>query len=166
MDVKTREVWVAANTSENFNDFAFWTYSGHVPGSDGDDDAEPPRWRSAAFMTVSDGTVVFKARTATINDKNEYINIVDGLYMVDALVNTGINTLIETGMDGWILDRSLAPNTMPITGLGIEREGFRGNILAINAAMANEEEGWGGIYTLTFERGNNTFKKMVTKTGK
>jgi hypothetical protein len=166
MDVKTREVWVVANTSENFNDFAFWTYSGHVPGSDGDDDAEPPRWRSAAFMTVSDGTVVFKARTATINDKNEYINIVDGLYMVDALVNTGINTLIETGMDGWILDRSLAPNTMPITGLGIEREGFRGNILAINAAMANEEEGWGGIYTLTFERGNNTFKKMVTKTGK
>src|SRR5690606_9600189 len=68
MDVKTREVWVVANTSENFNVFAFWTYSGHVPGSDGDDDAEPPRWRSAAFMTVSDGTVVFKARTATIND--------------------------------------------------------------------------------------------------
>ncbi len=163
MDVKTREVWVAANTSQDFNDFAFWTYSGHVPGSDGDDDAEPPRWRSAAFMTVSDGTVVFKARTATINDRNEYINVVDGLYMVDVLANTGIETLVETGMDGWVLDKSLAPNQMPITGLGIEREGFRGKILAINAAMANEEEGWGGIYTMTFARGYNSITSTTTK---
>jgi hypothetical protein len=162
MDVKTREVWVVANTNENFNDFTFWTYSGHVPGSDGDDDAEPPRWRSAAFMTVSGGAVVFKARTATMNDRNEYINVIDGLYIADAPANSGINTLVETGMDAWVLDKSLAPNQMPITGLGIEREGFRGNVLAINAAMANEEEGWGGIYTLTFERGINNLKSKVT----
>ena len=30
--------------------------------------------------------------------------------------------------------------------MGIERDGFRGNSLAINASMGTEEAGWAGIY--------------------
>jgi hypothetical protein len=154
MDLFTRKEWVVSSTNTGFNDFVFWTYSGKVPGgTGGDEDAEPPRWRSAAFMAVSDGLLVFKARTGQLNDKWEYINVVDGLYLVDAPFGGGLTPLIETGMDGSILDPSLAPGTMPVTGVGIERDGFRGSHLAISAAMANEEAGWGGIYLTNIQRG-------------
>jgi hypothetical protein len=30
--------------------------------------------------------------------------------------------------------------------MGIERDGFRGNAIVINAAMGSEENGWSGVY--------------------
>jgi hypothetical protein len=32
--------------------------------------------------------------------------------------------------------------------MGIERDGFRGNSLAVNVSMGTEEAGWAGIYLL------------------
>lgn len=150
-DVLTRKTWVIAR-NEQFTDFVFWTYSGHVPGSGDDVDAEIPRWRSSAFMTVYDGMVAFKGRRAEMNAKHEYVNVTDGLYLVDAPIASRLITLAETGMDGAILDPSLPPGTMPIIGLGLERDGLRGRFLAITATMANEEAGWGGIYLTTVTR--------------
>jgi hypothetical protein len=147
MDLERRMSWVLSSTTTDFTDFVYWTYSGHVPGSDGDEDSEPPRWRGASFMAVSDGMVAFKARTAVQNKKLQYINIVDGLYLTDPMMNYPRATLIETGMDGSIIDPGLAPGTMPVIGFGIERDGLRGDFLAITASMANAEAGWGGIYT-------------------
>lgn len=152
MDTQTGIEWIVSSTDGDFNDFVYWTYSGHVPGDDSDETAEPPRWRGASFMAVSDGLVVFKARTATLNKKMEYVGIVDGLYAVDAPSQSMRSTLIETGMDGSLVDPSLAPGTMPVTGVGIERDGFRGKYLAVAVAMANEEAGWGGIYSTELQR--------------
>lgn len=152
MDTQTGMEWVVSTTKGDFNDFVFWTYSGHVPGDDSDETAELPRWRGASFMAVSDGFVVFKARTAALNERSEYINIVDGLYAVDAPNTNTRSALIETGMDGSIIDPSLAPNTMPVTGVGLERDGFRGKYLSVTVTMANEEAGWGGIYSTQLER--------------
>lgn len=103
-------------------------------------------------MAVSDGMIVYKARTGVLNEKHEYINVTDGLYMVDAVGAGTLTMLVETGMDGSMLDPSLAPGAMPVTGVGIERDGFRGQHLAINATMANAEAGWGGIYMNRMER--------------
>ena len=33
--------------------------------------------------------------------------------------------------------------------MGIERDGFRGDSLAINVSMGSEEDGWAGIYVTT-----------------
>lgn len=152
MDTQTGMEWVVSSTNGDFNDFVYWTYSGHVPGDDSDEEAEPPRWRGGSFMAVSDGFVVFKARTATLNTKMEYVGIVDGLYAVDAPFSSMRSTLIETGMDGSVIDPSLAPGTMPVTNFGIERDGFRGKYLAVAVTMANEEAGWGGVYSTELQR--------------
>jgi hypothetical protein len=119
-----------------------------VPTTD-EPDAEPPRWRSANFIAVSDGRIVFKARTADMNQTNEYINSVDGIYLAVPFNYERIKAVAETGMDGGYIDPDI-PNafraTLPIIGLGLERDGFRGNMLAITLTMGNEEFSWGGIY--------------------
>jgi hypothetical protein len=35
---------------------------------------------------------------------------------------------------------------LPVTEMGIERDGFRGNTLAINISIGTEEAGFAGIY--------------------
>jgi hypothetical protein len=145
-DVKARTTYLMSNTNSDFNDFVFWGYSGKAPGTGSDEDAEPPRWRSAAFLSVSDGMVAFKARTGRLDDRHVYVDPVDGIYLAGINTGTAIQVLAETGMDGVLFDPSLQGANMPITGLGIEREGFRGQKLALTATMANEEAGWGGIY--------------------
>lgn len=136
----------------DFNDYLFWVYSGKAPGTGGgDEDAEPPRWRASAFMSVYDGIVAFKARTATLDPNGNYQDIVDGIYVKmpapgRPIPGTGLQTVMETGMDGSLLDPVLQPGEMLISGVGIEREGLRGRHLAITVSMENAEAGWGGIY--------------------
>jgi hypothetical protein len=65
-----------------------------------------------------------------------------------------IATLIETGMDGTLIDPEAVyadeetgdEMVLPVTEMGIERDGFRGSALAINVSMGTEEAGWAGIY--------------------
>ena len=56
-------------------------------------------------------------------------------------------------MEGTMIDAEAidtATNTkityLPVTEMGLERDGFRGNSLAINVSMGTEEAGWAGIY--------------------
>lgn len=147
-DVIARQTYLVADNLNGFADFQFWVYSGKVPGSGGgaDIDAEPPRWRSSAFAAVSNSNVVFKARTAIQGKDGTYWEPKDGLYMVDPVNGKPMLIVAETGMDGALFDPALTPGTMPVTELGIERDGFRGRRLAITLGMGNEEAGWGGIY--------------------
>lgn len=155
-DILLKKGELVANTMSDFNDFVFWGYSGKVPGSgQGDDvDAEPPRWRGTSFVALSDGLVVFKARTGTLAPNNEYVDVTDGLYLGEPLKALPLRIVAETGMDAAMLDPNIPGNApMPIIGLGLERDGFRGRYLAITASMANDEESWGGIYVADVRAG-------------
>jgi len=71
--------------------------------------------------------------------------------------------LLRTGDLGVVVDPQ-APDGAVITALGIERDGFRGNWLAVNVSMlvasdvataaggeeSEEDTGWAGIYVARF----------------
>lgn len=165
-DTRTGQTRAVAKAPGQFSDFVYWNFSGLVPGaSEGDDDGEPARWRSASFVAVSgliDGSLAdstfhtaFKARTGSVAN-GAYVNPVDGIYLGKGPGASGIVVLAETGMDGTLLDPKAVydndgnpatpPLKLPVTEMGIERDGFRGNTLVINASMGTEEAGWAGIY--------------------
>ncbi|MEE4145728.1 MAG: hypothetical protein V2I26_13065, partial [Halieaceae bacterium] len=153
-----------AGADASYDDFVYWNYSGKPPGvGEGEDDAEPPRWRSSAFQAVDQragGTFrsAFLARNGDLDSNNVYIDTVDGIYLGEVLGASGVDitTLVQTGMDGTILDPDAVwdddeqPNTpdvpLPIASLALERDAFRGGWLAITASMGVEEAGWAGIY--------------------
>jgi hypothetical protein len=148
---------------DGFSDFVYWNFSGRAPGagegSEGDD-GELARWRSASFMAVSgkvddhedDGAyhTAFKARTGLTDTNNVYVNPVDGIYLKKGIEKSPLVTLVETGMDGTMIDAEAIDTAtnmiLPVTEMGLERDGFRGNSLAINVSMGTEEAGWAGIY--------------------
>jgi hypothetical protein len=165
-DTKTGQTRAIAKAPADFSDFVYWNFSGRVPGmSEGDDDGELARWRSSSFVAVSglvDGSlndsnshVAFKARTGNLIDRT-YVDPIDGLYLRKGPGLPEIITLVATGMAGTTLDPQAvydddenpvtAPMILPVTEMGIEREGFRGNSLVINASMGTDEAGWAGIY--------------------
>jgi hypothetical protein len=134
-----------AKTSARFDDFLFWNYSGKTPCVGGghseegaEDDGEPARWRSAAFVAVSGLAVAFKARTG---------NIV-GVYY-NGQPGQDVFTVADTRTLGQSLDPE-APYGSFVTEVGLEREGLRGSWLAIAAKMAveggTEEDGMAGVY--------------------
>jgi hypothetical protein len=149
-DAQTHRTYPAVKTGSEYLDFQYWVYSGRPPGvghSDSDsEDFEEPRWRSSAFASThgqgGKAQVAFKGRKQTM---------VDGIYLTQVPSSPSvIRTLVETGMDGAMLDPSAAG--MPVMTVGIERDGLRNGWLAIAASMANAETGWAGVY--------------VTRTGK
>lgn len=161
-DTRIRQLRVVATTPANFDDFVYWNFSGRVPGmggGDGEDDGELARWRYTAFVAVSgmvDGGLMdasfhaaFKARTGQVA-AGGYVNPRDGIYLTKGPGASRIRTLVETGMAGTRLDpEAFDPDTgaaLPVTEMGIERDGFRGNFLVVNAGMGGEETGWGGVY--------------------
>ena len=63
-DIHTGKTWTVAKTGEDFDDFLYWNFSGMTPckGSGhskpeaeagAEDDGEPARWRSSAFVAVA-----------------------------------------------------------------------------------------------------------------
>jgi hypothetical protein len=162
---RTRPIAAAPS---GFDDFLFWNYSGKPPcvGSGhtpegGDDDGEPARWRSSAFVAVSGRgasfRAVFKARTGELDVDGVYIDPVDGIYLVGGPGRLRTVTVLDTTMDGQALDPD-APEDSTITELGLEREGLRGDWLAISAKMGveggAEDDGIAGVY-LTEVRGRS-----------
>lgn len=149
-DLRTGRTLRAARTGTQHEDFLYWTYSGRPPGTgggDGDegDDAEPPRWRSAAFAAVQAGArgaeVVFKARAYGEP-------VVDGLYWAAVGLRQTVETpLLRTGDAATSVD-PMAPAGASITTLGVERDSLRNGWLAINASMldAVTGEAWAGVY--------------------
>ncbi len=75
---------------------------------------------------------------------------IDGMYLRKGPGKAPIAAVVETGMDGTLIDpTAVVPTTLvpiPVTAMGIERDGFRGDALAINVSMGSEEAGWAGIY--------------------
>lgn len=156
---------VVAKTPTDFDDFVYWNFSGLVPGiGESDEDGEPARWRSASFVAVSglvDGKLTdatfhaaFKARTGAVAE-GAYVDPVDGIYLRRGPGVTEIVTVVETGMDGTLIDPEAVyvdeenggvPMVLPVTEMGVERDGFRGSSLAINISMGTEEAGWAGVY--------------------
>jgi hypothetical protein len=154
-DINTRSTRTVAKTGEQFDEFLFWNYSGKTPCTGGghseecgEDDGEPARWRSSAFVAVSGKggsyQAAFKARTGEL-DGGVYADPVDGIYLGRwaILLRPSIVTVLDTTMDGIALDPE-APADSTITELGLDREGLRGDWLAISAKMgvigAVEEE--------------------------
>lgn len=159
VDSRTGRVFPVATSPGDFSDFLYWNFSGHVPGSETEEDGEPARWRSAAFVAVSglvdgklsDATfdVAFKARTGSVQD-GAYVDPVDGIYLRQGPGLKPFVDVAQTGEDGTLLDPdAVDPDTgaaLPVTSLGLERDGFRGDHLVITASMATEAAGWAGIY--------------------
>ena len=133
-----------AGEGQQFKDFLFWTFSGRPPGVGESDseDFEPPRWRSTAFFTISkNGTGVASAFKATTNEDKV------GIYG-RALLRRGIVPLMVLGDDASTVDIS-APVGSKVSAAGLERDGLRNCVLAINASFLNADtsETWAGVYT-------------------
>ncbi len=162
-DTRTKKTHLVARTGEGFDDFLFWNYSGKAPctggghhggGEEGgEEDGESVRWRSSAYLAVSTGNratfrSAFKARTAEIVD-SVYVDAVDGIYLKEGPGRSPVATVADTTMNGQLLDPE-APVDSTIVEVGIEREGLRGDWLAINAKMGveggEEEDDMAGIY--------------------
>lgn len=164
-DIQSGQLFVVAKTPDDFDDFLYWNFSGHVPGSTEGDDGEPARWRSSAFAAVSGvvsgnqiGAVfrtAFKARSGQVAS-GAYVAPVDGIYLGRGPVNSRILTLIATGMPGNKIDpKAKDADTgavLPVTVMGLERDGFRGSSLVINVTMGSEETGWSGIYMTEIQK--------------
>ena len=132
---------MAAETGDRYRDFLFWNFSGKVPGTADEDDGEPARWRFAAFAAVDSSTsgtfqLAFKAATTQGS-------------AIDLAAGPGKSLqqpqpIVDTTLDGGELD--VAAAGLPITEVGLERDGFRNGWLVVNARMGTEEAGWAGIY--------------------
>jgi hypothetical protein len=158
-DTRTKRTHLLAGTGEGFDDFLFWNYSGKAPCTGqghseegGEDDGESVRWRSSAYLGISKGfkttfRSVFKARTADVV----------GIYLREGPGLSPFLTVADTTMDGQLLDPE-APLDSTIVEVGIEREGLRGDWLAINAKMGveggEEEDDMAGIYITRLDPSN------------
>jgi hypothetical protein len=140
---------------------------GHGGEEDPEETLELARWRSTSFGAVSGsgalGMTVIKAR---FDDNNDGLENEQALLLRD-VKPSGIGSLVpllRTGDLGALVDPE-APAGAVISALGIERDGFRGNWLAINVSMlvpsaevtaaadggeSEEETGWAGIYAAHF----------------
>jgi hypothetical protein len=99
--------------------------------------------------------IVFKARSGDLVD-GLYVDPVDGIYFAKGPGRVEPVTVLDTTMDGQLLDPEAPPGTT-ILELGLEREGFRGDWLAIAAAMGvigsdAEEDGMAGVYVTRIRR--------------
>ena len=161
-DIDTRSTRIVAKTGAPFDEFLFWSYSGKTPcvGSGhsdegAEDDGEPVRWRSSAFVAISGGVgatyqTAFKARTGELDTYGVYVDPVDGIYLRSGPgQGQAVETVLDTTMDGQALDPE-APEGSTISELGLELEGLRGDWLVVSAKMGieggEEEDDMAGIY--------------------
>ena len=134
---------------------------GHGGEEDPEETLELARWRSTSFGAVSGngvpGMTVIKARLADGSD---------ALLLRDVKPSRigDLVPLLRTGDLGAMVDPE-APAGAVVSALGIERDGFRGNWLAVNVSMlvpgagitaaaggeaSEDETGWAGIYAARF----------------
>ncbi|MEJ2577392.1 MAG: hypothetical protein P8106_12195 [Gammaproteobacteria bacterium] len=142
-EIETGETRTVAKAPRDFEDLVFWNFSGMVPGiggghEGGEDDGEPARWRSSAFVAVSGTNTAFKAVTG--NRVGIYLSTEPG---------QRVTTVLDNRTDGQTLDPE-APAGSTVTEVGLEREGLRGDWLAVSAKMGvkggAEEDGMAGVY--------------------
>lgn len=142
---------VARSSQEGLEDFLFWVFSGRAPGAGGsvEPGEELARWRAGTFVALQApaglaAQVVFKAQR---NQK-------DGLYLREGLQSgLPLATVAEVGTTPGTSIDPLAPAGSLVSAVGVEREGFRNNRLAITTSMLYVDPvdpeislGWAGIY--------------------
>jgi hypothetical protein len=166
-DIKNHRTHLLVRTGPQFDDLLYWNFSGKTPcvggghsEEGGEDDGELARWRSSAFVAVSGRgaafRAVFKARSGDF-ENGVFVDPVDGIYLTKGPGRSRITTVVDTTMNGQVLDPE-APDDSTILELGLEREGLRGNWLAINASMGSteeeeeEEDGMAGIYITSIKQ--------------
>lgn len=150
-DAPTDRLYRIARTGEEgIEDFVFHNFSGRVPGTgDSEDDEELARWRSGATGGLSSaaGAPSLAAIKAARNGTS-------GIYLREGLAfQLPLRTIAEVDTtSGTALDPD-APAGSVVSEVGVERDGFRNDRLAINAAMLFEDPldpeesiGWAGIY--------------------
>jgi hypothetical protein len=153
-------------------DFVYWNFSGRVPGKghggeeDPEETLELARWRSTSFGAVSgNGVPGMAVVKALFEDDGDGIDDENALLLRDVQPNRvgALVPLLRTGDLGALVDPE-APAGAVISALGIERDGFRGNWLAVNVSMlvptepaaaaggeeSEEETGWAGVYAAHF----------------
>ena len=177
-DMQSKTTIVIAKTGDivegrTIEDFVYWNFSGRVAGKghggeeDPEETLELARWRSTSFGAVSGtgapGMSVIKAKFA---DNFDGLENEQALLLRDVKPNRlgDLMPLLRTGDSGPMVDPE-APAGAVVSALGIERDGFRGNWLAINVSMlvpaaevtataggeeSEEETGWAGIYAARF----------------
>ncbi len=144
-DTTTGSITPVMTTGTTFRDFLFWVFSGRPPGTGGGDEVtlEPARWRSSAFVAVSGSAgryqVAFKAAPV---EGGSGVYLTQGPESGQPLI-----TVLDTSTAGPFVDAS-APSGSVVTAIGIERDGFRGRWLTVNASMLDPvtSESWAGIY--------------------
>jgi hypothetical protein len=160
-----------AKTGPRFDEFVFWNYSGKTPCPGGghseegaEDDGEPARWRSSAFVAVSGERTAFKAVArggqpggcgschsgggiGSAPPSPSHGQLI-GIYF-NRQPGQDVFTVIDTRTDGQLVDPD-APIGSLVTEIGLEREGLRGDWLAVSAKMGieggEEEDGMAGVY--------------------
>ena len=156
-DTQLNKLFLVAQTGDLYDDFLFWNFSGNAGQGGGDDpeDLEGARWRSSAFIAIDGNDVVFKAAQGYVDGLQGLTGGTSGLFgaldVSDAFSDADLFTILKTGMNGGLVDVNAA--NMDITSLGIERDGFRNDRLAIAASFEGIDPadptktvGWAGIY--------------------
>jgi hypothetical protein len=167
LDTVTRRLVTIATAgpAAPYDDFLYWKYSGTPPGvGHSVECGKIPRFHSSAYLTVSARAgatfrVAYLGRTGMLDPSaNAWVAPVDGIYLTEVMGSSAPETatLVETGMDGSLIDPeaiwdddenpATPPVGLPVVSLGLEREGLRGSWLVLAAKMGNEEEGWAGVY--------------------
>ena len=133
-----------AGVGQQFSDFLFWTFSGRPPGVGESDseDFEPPRWRSTAFISVSRKLAIVASAFKAVTSAGAV-----GVFRKPTLLKPILPVMV-VGDDAAGIDAA-APAGSKVSSVGIEREGLRNCVLAVNAGFLNESTGetWAGVYT-------------------
>jgi hypothetical protein len=133
-----------ARTGSAYQDFLFWVFSGRAPGTgDSDDSLELARWRSSAFVAVSNNGGVPATAFKALQPAGA-----QGIFLRPK-PGAGTRTVLLTGSDARRLDPE-APAGSTVTAVGIERDGFRGCKLALTGSALNPitSESWAGVYVV------------------
>lgn len=154
---KSTRMVAKTNDANGFNNFLFWSFTGAPPGVGGGggegstDDREPPKWRSSAFAAVNSHNVAFKAKKSDgsngiylKHEQEPITKVLDSTMTGNVLDNKTI--IVVNNNDGTTVNVPLSQ--LFISALGLERDGFRNNRLAISASMSdlNATYSWAGIY--------------------
>jgi hypothetical protein len=148
-DTVKHQTVLVARTGVDFLTFLYWVYSGKPPGTGGGD-FEPARWRSSAFTAVSSAGATFQ-----IAFKGMKGDGTDGVYLAsgpDPSLASPV-TVVDTNTPGELIDPDAAGLT--VSGVGLERDGFRNRHLALAIGMSNADASvnWAGIYQRDFGPG-------------
>ena len=148
LDTQTNAIQAVAVTDARFSTFQYWVFSGKPPGGEDteEESQELPRWRNSAFAAVSgypDGTYRAAFKASLVGGGS-------GIYLAHGPTTEPLETVLDTTVPGTSVDPE-APADTVVSSVGIERDGFRGNYLALSAGMVNIDASasWAGIYLVT-----------------